>query len=307
VLVSILMTTYNHERYIAEAIESVLSQRTGIPMQLVIAEDASTDHTLDICLHYQALYPDTVVVLPRPDNLGFVRNFCDAWGMCRGKYIAILEGDDLWCSPDKLQRQIDIMEAHPRYSMCFTQTGLKSEIPNRHDQWPYRPVTSLELTASDILPHNLIANCSAMYRASILGGDLLERYPWLLGLPYLDLPLHCLHGVHGPIRYIPEQLATYRMHNGSAFESLPFRERIRRSIRVYEEMAAYLPVPYCHEARQTLLIMKAGLGLLDRSVFSAVTSLHVGRRLPLSYWAKTGQSAIGEAWQLMRGRYGAQS
>ena len=305
-LVSILMTTYNQEKYIAEAIESVLFQKTSFPVQLVIAEDASLDHTLDVCLHYQALHPDLVTILPRPYNLGFIRNFCDAWAMCRGKYIAILEGDDLWCSSCKLQCQVDIMEANPHYSMCFTQTGLKSDMPNRHDKWPYKPVTSLELTTSDILPHNLIANCSVLYRSNILGPELLEHYPWFIGLPYLDLPLHSLHGIYGPIRYIPEQMATYRMHNSSTFEQLSFRERIRKSIRVYEALSANLPVPYCLEARQTLLVMKEGLSVLDRSVISALTGLQTGRLLSLSYLAKAGQSAISEAVQLLKGRYQAE-
>jgi glycosyltransferase involved in cell wall biosynthesis len=252
--VSVCMTAYNQDHYISEAIESVIYQATKFPYELVIGEDHSTDKTLDICLHHQNRHPRMIGVYPRHKNLGLARNLALTWAECRGDYIAMLEGDDIWCSPLKLQKQAVFLDSHPEYSMCFTLTDINSDQPNRHDQWPYRKNLKETLTASDILKHNLIANCSVMYRKAF---PVLPA--WLQSLPYCDICLHALHALNGPIGYIPELMATYRLHKGSAFESLPLLQRVKSSSVLYAALIDHLPPPYCHDARQTLLMMYLAL------------------------------------------------
>jgi glycosyltransferase involved in cell wall biosynthesis len=253
-VVSVCMTTYNQAPYISEAIESVLCQETSFPFELVIGEDCSTDKTLEICRQYQTRYPEVIKLHPRHPNLGFAKNLALTWAECKGQYIAILEGDDLWCSPSKLQEQVDFLQANPDYSMCYTKTNIKSEEPNRHDQWPYRQTRKNTLTTSDILRHNLIANCSVMYRRAF--PQLPE---WTLSLPYFDICLHSLHSLNGPVGRIPKIMATYRLHGSSSFESKSYLERMRLSSVVYAELANHLPSPYCHQATETLLMMYLGL------------------------------------------------
>lgn len=257
--VSVCMTTYNQHKYIGEAIESVLYQKTTFPVQLVIGDDYSTDGTAYICQDYAAKH-SRVTVLAHKCNLGLPRNLSLVWQECKGDYIAMLEGDDFWSSTDKLTRQVGLMEQHPEYSMCFTRTNVLDEIgSNRHRQFPPRVNCKSTLTLSDTIKHNLMANCSVMYRA-----EVVPKIPsWMLSLPYCDLALHCLHLQHGVSGYIPETMAVYRMHKGSAFESQGLLERVRTSTRVYAALSQHLPQPYSEQARQTLVMMHCGLAFCD--------------------------------------------
>ena len=105
--VSVLMITYNQERYISQAIESVLSQQTDFSYEIVVGEDFSTDNTREVCREYQQRYPDKIRLLERDKNLGMAGNFLSTFKECNGQYLAVLEGDDYWVNPHKLQSQVD--------------------------------------------------------------------------------------------------------------------------------------------------------------------------------------------------------
>jgi len=284
--VSVCMTTYNQEKYVAEAIESVLAQKTSFPVQLVVGEDCSADNTYQVCQRYAALY-SSITLQHRSYNMGLARNLALTWQECKGKYIAMLEGDDYWCSHDKLQRQVELMEHHPEYSMCFTTANVKDETnSDNHREFPYRKSRKVSLNLPDIIRHNLLANCSVMYR-----GGLVPQLPkWMLGLPCLDLALHCLHAQYGDIGYISEHMAIYRLHSGSSFECKSLVERVRISTEVYAALAQYLPYPYCEQARQTLVLMYAGLILYDLY------------KMPLGYRLGTGAIALEELDHLRRSK-----
>ena len=117
-LVSIEIITYNHAPFIRQCIEGVLMQKTTFPYELVIGEDCSTDGTREIVLDYAQKYPEIIRVITSESNVGAFENEKRAYFACRGKYIAICEGDDYWTDPDKLQKQVDFLEEHPDYSMC---------------------------------------------------------------------------------------------------------------------------------------------------------------------------------------------
>jgi glycosyltransferase involved in cell wall biosynthesis len=112
-LVSVWMTTYNHEPYIARAIEGVLMQETDFPVELVIGEDCSTDRTREIVMEYQKRRPDVIRVVTSDRNVGLFENDRRVNRALRGKYVAFCEGDDHWIHTRKLQMQVDIMDAHP--------------------------------------------------------------------------------------------------------------------------------------------------------------------------------------------------
>jgi glycosyltransferase involved in cell wall biosynthesis len=111
-LVSVCMITYNHDKFIAKAIEGVIMQQTNFPIELVIGEDKGTDSTYEICCEYEAKYPNIIRVLKRDKNLGMITNFIDTFQNCRGKYVALCEGDDYWTYPLKLQKQKEHLEAN---------------------------------------------------------------------------------------------------------------------------------------------------------------------------------------------------
>ena len=121
-LVSIIMPTYNHEKYIRQAIESVLAQECNFSYQLLIGEDFSTDKTREICQSFADLYPDKIILLPSYKNLGLVLNYKQLFDACNSKYVAILEGDDYWTNENKLQMQIDIMENNEDIGLVHTRS-----------------------------------------------------------------------------------------------------------------------------------------------------------------------------------------
>ena len=119
-IVSILTITYNHAQFIAQAIDSFLMQKTTFNFEIVIGEDCSTDNTRKIILDYQSKYPDKIKLLKKDKNLGIESNFFKTLQACKGKYIAICDGDDYWTDDKKLQKQVSFLENHKDYGMVAT-------------------------------------------------------------------------------------------------------------------------------------------------------------------------------------------
>lgn len=120
-LVSVCCMTYNHEKYIARALDGMLAQKTNFPYEIIVHDDASTDGTAAIVREYAQKYPDIIRPIFQTENQyskepKIIRNFM--LPRCRGKYMAECEGDDFWICEDKLQLQVDFMEANPECQMC---------------------------------------------------------------------------------------------------------------------------------------------------------------------------------------------
>ena len=113
------MTAYNHAPYIGRAIEGVLSQRTTFAVELVLSDDCSTDGTGAICRDYAARYPDRIRLLTGDVNVGMRANYRRTIEACRGRYVAMCDGDDWWCDPLKLQRQVEALEADPACGLAI--------------------------------------------------------------------------------------------------------------------------------------------------------------------------------------------
>jgi glycosyltransferase involved in cell wall biosynthesis len=126
-LVSVVMITYNHERYLAEAIEGVVGQVTSFPVELLIGEDCSTDGTRTIALSYQKRFPVQIRVITSERNVGMHENLARLAAAARGKYIAFCEGDDYWCRLDKLELQISVLESDPSISLVCSSWRTISE------------------------------------------------------------------------------------------------------------------------------------------------------------------------------------
>lgn len=118
VKVTVWLSTYNQEPYVAQALDSILMQKTDFPFEIVAADDCSTDRTQEIILDYQKCWPDRIVTYFTPENVGGCRKLtgCIDAGLFRGEYLAYLEGDDYWLGEDRLQTLVDFLEAHPEYS-----------------------------------------------------------------------------------------------------------------------------------------------------------------------------------------------
>lgn len=118
--VSILMITYNHASYLSQAIEGVLEQKCNFPFELLIGEDASNDATLQVAMKYQKLHPKTIRVIYSSNNVGMNANALRIFRKARGEYIAYCEGDDFWCSTDKLEKQVELMESDKKIGIVHS-------------------------------------------------------------------------------------------------------------------------------------------------------------------------------------------
>ena len=139
-LVAVFMVTYNHEKYISQAIKSVLEQKTSFPIKLFIGEDCSNDKTRDICIDYFLSNPRRIKLFLNEINIGGTKNSLQVYQACLlsgAKYIAMLEGDDYWTDPYKLQKQVDFLEAHPDFSMTFGNALIEDHIGKYRRQGLY--------------------------------------------------------------------------------------------------------------------------------------------------------------------------
>lgn len=233
--VSVAMHTYNHERFIAQAIESVLMQRTGFTYELVIGEDCSPDRTREIVLNYRERYPDKIHLLLSEKNLGPGGNFVQTVRACRGEYIAILDGDDYWTSSEKLQRQIDFLDDHPECSICIH--GVKSLYEDGHFDYAYPPEKKVIYTLEDLLLGNFINSCSAVFRRNLFG----DFPSWYLDRRVIgDWELHVLNAHHGDIGYIDEFMGVYRIHRGGKFTGIDLIQKTTYRIEAAKFLNAQL-------------------------------------------------------------------
>lgn len=240
--ISVLMITYNQEKYLAQALDSVLTQEVNCDYEIVIGEDCSTDGTREIVLEYQRSHPDKIRALLPATNLGMIRNFVQTYRACAGKYVAILEGDDFWSSPNKLQKQMDFLDNHPEAAICFHATDVFFEdnsapgylSPSGHNEFS---------TIEDLLEKNFIQTCSVMFRNNLFG-DFPE---WFYSCVIGDYPLHLLNADFGSIGYIKDVMASYRIHSAGVWSmqmEKNFVKNVLAGIDMYTNLDAHFDKKY---------------------------------------------------------------
>jgi glycosyltransferase involved in cell wall biosynthesis len=208
--VAVFMVTYNHENYIGKAIESALMQKTTFPMKIIIGEDCSTDLTAAICRKYQQENPLTIEVIFNKENIGASRNAMQIFESCftsGAKYIAMLEGDDYWTDPYKLQKQVDFLEANDDFAICFHDIMILKNGVIIEDY-----LTPKVIEETDIMrlsEGNYMHTPSVLFRNNLFG-DFPEQFS---KVPAGDYFLHMLNARYGKIKKISEVMAVYRMHN----------------------------------------------------------------------------------------------
>ena len=121
---TVVTTTYNHEKYIEKCIKSIMSQKTNFKYKLLISDDYSTDKTRKILRKYENKYSDKIEVIYRNTNLGAMKNFIETLNLVHSQYVALCDGDDYWTDPNKLQKQVDFLEKNSKYTVVFHQTKI---------------------------------------------------------------------------------------------------------------------------------------------------------------------------------------
>jgi glycosyltransferase involved in cell wall biosynthesis len=241
------MITYNHERFIGQALEGVLSQKVNFDYEIVIGEDCSTDGTRAVIQDFQRRNPDRIVPLFREANVGAMRNFAETLAACRGEYVAFLEGDDYWTSAHKLQMQVDFLDAHLDHAVCCTRALFVEEGAQGHSEMqPQIPAGSYSII--DLFATNLVVTCTVMYRWGSVG--LLPD--WVFGLKMADWPLHVLVARSGKLRLLDEVTSTYRIHPGGIWSSLSPQDQKLAIVETLRTMEKHLDSQYKNQIRDAL-------------------------------------------------------
>ena len=215
------MPAYRHGKYISQAIEGVLAQKCDFPFELIISEDCSPDKTLDIALEYHRSHPDRIRVITGNQNVGMHKNFQRSIPLCRGKYIAVCEGDDFWHHPQKLQIQVDMMESCPEMAFCHTDYDRLTRFRKRRNvhsaaYGPNRP--ALGDAYGSLLRTWTVMTATTVHRRTIVT-DFMQSPFYEPTWPFGDLNLLLYASLRGRVGYLDLSTATFRKMRGSATNS----------------------------------------------------------------------------------------
>lgn len=293
--VSVLVLTYNHEKFIAQALDSILMQEGNFDYEIVIGEDCSTDKTRDIVIDYQKKYPDKIRLLLPEKNLGMMRNLVQTYNACKGQYIAILEGDDYWSSPHKIQKQIQFMDKKSGFAVCFHNARAVRE-DGKFPSTLLCPLFQRRVsTFEDLLFDNPVPTVTVMFR-----NGLITDFPkWFFHLGYGDWPLLLLAAQYGKIGYIKETMAVYRIHaSGVASGAYASEERylnnIHNIIQVYEAINGHFDFRYNAFITKKISAYRnlAQKYKSERSRSRLETLMIWSHKLPALMWVHYGLSSV---------------
>ncbi|WP_397538311.1 glycosyltransferase family 2 protein [Rummeliibacillus pycnus] len=243
ILVSIHCITYNHEKYIADAIDSFLMQKTNFKYEILIHDDASTDKTADIIREYEKKYPELIKPIYQSENQYSKGIAVEEFNRKRakGKYIAVCEGDDYWTDLFKLQKQIDYLEKNPECSLVFhaaefvnisnEPTGTIAKIAEENR------IVYMDEISSKATPY-YIPTASRVYRKSSM-----EDLPsWYFKASIGDFPSALLIGNKGYFYYINEIMSAYRTGVPGSWTQRTFNgiNDIKKNIELNKEIIQIL-------------------------------------------------------------------
>lgn len=289
VKVSIFCITFNQEKYVEETLKGFLSQKTNFEWKVHVFDDASTDATPKILKKYAKEYPERILLTLREKNLGVVKNYFDAATSMKSEYVCFCEGDDFWTDQNKLQKQVDFLDANLEFSGCCHRIRVKNEVSQCVDQeipslkeYSQKNIYSL----TDLLEKNYVPSLSIMYRWKFVK-ESVPAVPDNL-LP-CDWVMQLEHAECGPIKCLPDVMGVYRVWKGGVW-SLLSNEKVwaKKNARKFANFYKYIDKKYgsdhknmirCYNARY----YKACLYFASPKLFHCLKTVnnmlkkHIGR------------------------------
>ncbi|MBP8824802.1 MAG: glycosyltransferase [Flavobacteriales bacterium] len=322
--VSVVVPTYQHAAFIEQCIQGILMQQTTFPVEILIGEDESTDGTREICQRLAEEHPDLIRLFPRSrKDVIYINgkptgraNFLHLLRECRGKYIALCEGDDHWTEPSKLQQQVDALEADPEAAACFTNAW------NQHggERTEYLDGTYTKIPGPRVEQHELVnaqgmPTCTFVCRAERLFPlpEVLQR------TPTADTILYAHLSNFGHFIYLPRITAVRHMHPGGihsltsvanrllvTLRSLPYMDQVSHGKQhgviaareLYEARAGWA---VCLKEPHPELAKRCWRILARRRREAGWNLTTTARNYLKAYWPKT-ERAMGRHWVRLLGR-----
>lgn len=237
-LVTVILPTHNHAPFIAQAIESVLMQQTDFPFDILLHDDASTDGTADICRAFAEKYPDKITLIAQTVNQYTIDRRIQSHILIprvNAKYTAILDGDDYWIDPLKLQKQVGYLEAHPDCTLCIGGSYLV-DVNNQvvGQVTPYQ-------TDCVVNPDDMIRGGGGFNATNtiVMPTNLLKNLPKFADyVEAEDIPFQLLGALSGYAWYIADILMAYRLAVPGSWSTRQYASGMETRIKTSRDLIA---------------------------------------------------------------------
>lgn len=238
---SIVIAAFNHEKFIAQALESVLSQVVNFNYEIIVGEDLSGDDTIKIVESFQKAHPDKIKVLKTKVNNGLFKNAMRMFEACSGEYLGMMDGDDRWTDVNKLQKQVDFLDQNQEYAGCFhdaeiVQIDSGSKGLAQYDT--YRSYSQFNHYRSEFYPwdcieRTIIPTCSLVFRNC----DLVKQLENYSGVNCsLDWVAQLMIIKYSKFKYFNETWSVYNNNKGGMTKKVPRRSFIENNIFVLKKL-----------------------------------------------------------------------
>lgn len=276
-MVAVWMVTYNHGEFIEKAIESVMMQKTTFQYKLFIGEDFSTDNTREICKKLKEEHPDKIELFLHDKNIGSNANGIFMYEQCfksEAKYIALLEGDDYWTDPYKLQKQVDFLNVNPEFTICWTKYCTLSQkndtfIFGEPEDW----INSIPLNENFYIDLNNIFTPYCTYTLTCLFRNESFDLDFFKNRKYTkDNTLYAICLTKGKGVLLDFYGAVYRLHEGGIYSSAsPFKQKHFSYLNIKEIIKS---LPECNNNNfriiRNYLLLDSLTYLPKKDVFSSL-------------------------------------
>ena len=259
ILVSVVCIAYNHGKYITDALNGFVNQKTNFKYEVIVHDDASTDNTADIIREYEQKYPDLIIGMYETVNQHSIPGVSIrriVSGKIRGKYVALCEGDDYWIDEKKLQKQVSFLEANPEYSLCATSAYCLNELTGQKEM-QYVTAEDKDISIEELILESrgrIFTTCSVVYKT-----EIHVNYPsWGRVFPYGDRPrwmwaahvgkIRMLHDITAVYRHFSEGSWTLRVNNNNQIKV----NVIKRTIQGFEAFNQATNYQYDSAVKQTI-------------------------------------------------------
>lgn len=234
-VLSVCIRTYNQERFIAQALDSVLMQKTSFPFEIIVSDDCSIDGTRVILLNYQRDYPDRIRLILGEENVGGPRNLRRVIEASSSKYISCLDGDDYYTDKYKLQKQVEFLEGNERYAACFhnvmninEKTGAKSLfLPLDFPE---------EVDAKDVISKKWFLPIHSV----VMHRNYITFPEWYEDVMNDDFVVDLSVALHGPFYYMSDVMAVYRHHDANT--SLQYADQLLINKQLYKILDGFTTI-----------------------------------------------------------------
>jgi len=243
-IVSVLVQTYNHEKYIGKCLDSILNQKTNFDFEILVGEDCSSDSTREICVEYAKKFPEKIrLFLHKKNNKIKVNgiatgnfnafyNFYNA----KGKYIAFCEGDDYWVDPLKLQKQIDFLLDEKEYVLCYHDYHFINEYSSRLDDAKFPSKHLFDISSRDMRE----VNYHPLLSTACFRKEFKTLPPQIMNIINVDTFIISLLGSYGSGKFLSHiEPSYYRIHNGGVWSKEKKSIKFLNKITTYKKLKEY--------------------------------------------------------------------